>query len=64
MQILMDTSLIEVHLETGYPLNFQGKLKTKLDFVDRYNEPYRNATEIKYITYLQSITMDGQELSA
>jgi hypothetical protein len=46
-------------LETGYPVDLQGKLKAKFDFIDQYNEHYRKAAEIKYITYLQSITMDG-----
>jgi hypothetical protein len=46
-------------LETGYPIDLQGKLKAKFDIIDKYNEHYRKAAEIKYITYLQSITMDG-----
>lgn len=45
-------------LETGEPIDLQGKLNAKFDFIDHYNQPYRNGTEISYITYLQSLTMD------
>jgi len=46
-------------LESGAPLDLQGKLRAKFDFIDHYIEPYRNGTRISYITYLQSITMEG-----
>jgi hypothetical protein len=48
-------------LEKGSTLNFQGKLQTKFDFVDHYNEPYREGTSTSYITYLQSVMMNGSE---
>ena len=48
-------------LEKGSTLNFQGKLQTKFDFVDHYNEPYRKGTSTSYITYLQSVMMNGSE---
>src|SRR4030095_1823727 len=43
----------------GDDFNFQGKLKMKFDFIDDYKKPYRNGTSTQYITYLQSIDMDG-----
>jgi hypothetical protein len=49
---------LEGKLQTGYPIDLQGKLKAKFDFIDYYNKHYREGAEIKYITYLQSLTMD------
>jgi len=46
-------------LEKGPPLNFEGKLETKFDFVDHYNEPYYDGTKNQYITYLQSLALNG-----
>lgn len=62
MQVLKIQFLVDITpqgtLETGDPIDLQGKIKAKFDFIDQYNEHYRKAAEIKYITYLQSITMD------
>lgn len=46
-------------LDKGSTLNFQGKLQTKFDFVDHYNEPYREGISTSYITYLQSVMING-----
>jgi len=46
-------------LDKGPPLNFEGKLETKFDFVDHYNEPYYEGTKTQYITYLQSLVLNG-----
>jgi hypothetical protein len=46
-------------LLNGDALDFQGVLKTKLDFVDHYNKPYRGGISTEYITYLQSVGMNG-----
>jgi hypothetical protein len=41
------------------PLNEEGRLETKLNFVDNYKQFYENRTaKIQYITYLQSINID------
>jgi hypothetical protein len=46
-------------LLVGDPFDFQGKLKTTIDFIDHYNKPYRTGTSTQYLTYLQSFYMDG-----
>jgi hypothetical protein len=46
-------------LRQGYDFEFQGKLRMKFDYIDHFNRPYRNGTSTQYITYLQSIDMDG-----
>src|SRR5206468_5390800 len=41
------------------PLNEEGRLETKLNFVDNYKQSYDNGTtKIQYITYPQSINID------
>jgi hypothetical protein len=40
-------------------LNVQGTLKAKFDFVDHYHEHSNGATNIKYISYLDTVEMDG-----
>ena len=39
--------------------DLEGKLEANFDFVDSYNEPYINDSRTHYITYLQSLTLDG-----
>ncbi len=46
-------------LGTGDPLDLRGQLETKLDLVDNFDQPYRNTTSTKYVTYLQMLAMDG-----
>ena len=46
-------------LNKGTPFDFQGNLKTKIYFVDHYNQPYKHGTLTQYIVYLKSITMNG-----
>jgi hypothetical protein len=46
-------------LSNGDAFDFHGILRTKLDFVDHYNKPYRGGISTEYITYLQSIVMNG-----
>jgi hypothetical protein len=46
-------------LSTGVPLDLQGHLETRFDLVDNFEQPYRNATRSTYVTYLQSLAMDG-----
>jgi hypothetical protein len=46
-------------LLNGYAFDFHGILRTKLDFVDHYNKPYRGGISTEYVTYLQSIMMNG-----
>ena len=43
-------------LGTDVPLDLQGHLEAKFDLVDNF---YRNATRSTYVTYLQSLAMDG-----
>jgi len=40
-------------------VDLEGKLEANFDFVDSYNEPYLNGSRTHYITYLQSLTLDG-----
>ena len=47
-------------LNPGAPIDLQGRLTTNFAFVDNFYQPYHNATKIQYITYLQSLTMDGK----
>jgi len=47
-------------LDIGYPVDLQGQLVANFGFVDNFNQPYHNATKTQYITYLQSLTMDGR----
>jgi len=47
-------------LNSGQPLDLQGQLRAKVDFVDHYKEPYQNGTRTKYLTYFQSVIMDGK----
>jgi hypothetical protein len=46
----------------GSPLDIDGQLEAKLDSVDNYDRPIGNGTGTRtdYITYLQSITMNGK----
>jgi hypothetical protein len=44
----------------GSPLDIDGQLEAKLDSVDNYNRPLGNGTRTDYITYVQSITMNGK----
>jgi len=43
----------------GTPLDVQGELNAKFDYVDDYNQPFRNGTRTDFITFLQWITMNG-----
>jgi len=47
-------------LDVGTPLDIDGQLVAKFAFVDNFNQPYLNATKTQYITYLQSLAMDGR----
>jgi hypothetical protein len=42
------------------PLDFSGQLKAKFDIVNHYNEHSRNGIKSDYITYLQSVSIDGK----
>jgi len=43
----------------GTTLDVQGELNAKFDYVDDYNQPFRNGTRTDFITFLQWITMNG-----
>jgi hypothetical protein len=45
-------------LYSGAPVDLQGQVVANFAFVDKFNQPYHNATKTRYITYLQSLTMD------
>ena len=47
-------------LNLGAPIDLQGRLTTNFAFVDNFYQPYHNATKVQYMTYLQSLTMDGK----
>jgi len=43
------------------PLDFTGQLKAKFDIVNHYNEKhFRSGIRSDYITYLQSVSLDGK----
>ena len=43
------------------PLDFSGQLKAKFDIVNHYNEEhFRSGIRSDYITYLQSVSLDGK----
>jgi hypothetical protein len=46
-------------LNRGSPFDFEGNLKMKFGYVDYYKEPYRQGTSSQFITYLQSVNMNG-----
>jgi len=46
-------------LNDGMKLVFNGKIATKFDLVDHYNQNYRGGTRIKYISYLDNFLMNG-----
>jgi hypothetical protein len=46
-------------LNMGVPLDLLGHLETKFDLADKFDKPYRNTTRTTYITYLQTLSMDG-----
>jgi len=64
--VYIDNAYLSSHLTVrgklhlGAPLDLQGRLTTNFAFVDNFYQPYHNATKIQYITYLQSLTMDGK----
>jgi hypothetical protein len=43
----------------GTPLDVQGELNAKFDYVDDYNQPFRNGTRTDFVTFLQGIAMNG-----
>ncbi len=43
----------------GVPLDINGHLQAKLDFVDNYIQPLLDGTRTQFVTYLQSLTIDG-----
>ncbi|HSA73358.1 MAG TPA: hypothetical protein VLD84_05320, partial [Nitrososphaeraceae archaeon] len=42
------------------PLNVTGLITLKFGYIDDYKEPYRSGTKINYLTYLDSLTIDGK----
>jgi hypothetical protein len=36
-----------------------GLVKVKFDFIDDFEEPYRNGIKINHLSYLDSVTIDG-----
>ena len=47
-------------LGDGSPIDLQGQLSASFAFVDDFEQPYHNVTKTQYITYLQSLDMDGR----
>ena len=48
------------NLNEGTPVDLEGQLAASFSFVDNFDEPYHNVTKTHYITYLQSLTMEGR----
>jgi hypothetical protein len=42
------------------PLNVNGKVKAKFDFVEDYKDTFRDGTKIGYLTYIDSLKIEGQ----
>jgi hypothetical protein len=47
-------------LDDGTPLDLQGQLAASFASVENFDQPYHNVTKTQYITYLQSLAMDGK----
>ena len=47
-------------LYEGGQVDLEGQLAASIAFVDNFEEPYYNVTKTRYITYLQSLAMDGK----
>ena len=75
VSVLLKSPLITVNGETsfgtanfhfigypkpGVPLDINGHLQAKLDFVDNYIQPLLDGTRTQFVTYLQSLTIDGR----
>lgn len=43
----------------GDPLELQGQIKTGLELVDKFNQPYSNAARTTSVTYLKTLTVNG-----
>ena len=41
------------------PLNLYGKVMVKFDFVDDYKDKFRDGTKIDYLSYIDSLNIDG-----
>lgn len=54
------TNFYGQEIDDYFPLKVNGLVKTKVDFVDYIQEPYRNGTKIDHLSYLDSITIDGK----
>src|SRR4029079_7831179 len=46
-------------LDDGVNFDFYGKFKTKLTFVDQFNEHYRSGTRSNYVSYLDDVDING-----
>jgi len=75
VSVLLKNPLITVNGETSFgtpnfyfleypkpgdPLDINGHLQAKLDFVDNYIQPLLDGTRTQFVTYLQSLTIDGR----
>ena len=47
-------------LDEGGQVDLEGQLAASIAFVDKFDEPYYDVTKTRYITYLQSLAMDGK----
>ena len=49
---------------TNPPLDVSGHAVARFDFIDDFKQPYRNGTKIQHLSYLGSITIEGEEKQA
>jgi len=54
------TNFYGQEIDDYVPLNVTGLINVKFGYIDDYKEPYRSGTKINYLTYLDSLTIDGK----
>jgi hypothetical protein len=54
-----ETNFYGQEVDDYFPLKVNGLVKVKFDFIDDFEEPYRNGTKINHLSYLDSVTIDG-----
>ncbi len=54
------TNFYGQEIDDYIPLNVSGMVKTKFSLIEDFKEPLRHGTKIKYLTYLDALSIDGK----
>ncbi len=54
------TNFYGQEIDDYIPLNVNGKVDVKFDFVEDYKDTFREGTKIGYLTYIDSLNIEGQ----